>query len=61
MNFNDRLEKGTAAQAEIFGEHMKEAWKAGHINRWLAANCFGDFLPVQGLISRSSSPMQKEI
>lgn len=24
-------------QAEIFGEHMKEAWKAGHINRWLAA------------------------
>ena len=22
---------------------MKEAWKKGHINRWLAANCFGDF------------------
>ena len=35
----DRLEKGAAAQAEIFGEAMKEAWKAGHINRWLAANC----------------------
>lgn len=36
----DRLEKGADAQAQIFGEHMKEAWKAGHINRWLAANCF---------------------
>ena len=38
----DRLEKGIQAQADIFGEQMKEAWKAGHINRWLAANCFGD-------------------
>ena len=36
----DRLEKGVQVQAEIFGEHMKEAWKAGHINRWLAENCF---------------------
>lgn len=45
----DRLEKGAAAQAEIFGEHMKEAWKAGHINRWLAANCFGDFYTRTGL------------
>ena len=40
---NDRLEKGAEAQAKIFGEHMKEAWQKGHINRWLAANCFGDF------------------
>lgn len=39
----DRLEKGAQAQAEIFGEHMKGAWKAGHINRWLAENCFGDY------------------
>ena len=39
----DRLEKGAAAQAEIFGEHMLEAWKAGFINRALAANCFGDY------------------
>lgn len=45
----DRLEKGAAAQAEIFGEHMKEAWKAGHINRWLAANCFGDYYTRTGL------------
>lgn len=45
----DRLEKGAGAQAEIFGEHMKEAWKTGHINRWLAANCFGDYYTRGGL------------
>ena len=46
---DDRLEKGIKAQAEIFGEQMKEAWKAGHINRWLAANCFGDYYTRKGL------------
>ena len=46
---DDRLEKGAEAQATIFGEHMKEAWKKGHINRWLAANCFGDFYTRTGL------------
>lgn len=45
----ERLEKGAALQAEIFGEHMREAWKNGHINRWLAANCFGDFYTRGGL------------
>ena len=45
----NRLEKGVEAQAEIFGEHMKEAWKTGHINRWLAANCFGDYYTRTGL------------
>lgn len=45
----DRLEKGAEAQTEIFGAHMKEAWKAGHINRWLAANCFGDYYTRGGL------------
>ena len=45
----DRLEKGIQAQADIFGEQMKEAWKAGHINRWLAANCFGDYYTRTGL------------
>ncbi len=45
----DRLEKGAAAQAEIFGEQMREAWKSGHINRWLAANCFGDYYTRTGL------------
>lgn len=46
---DNRLEKGIEAQAAIFGEHMKEAWKAGHINHWLAANCFGDYYTRTGL------------
>ena len=46
---NDRLEKGVEAQTAIFGEHMKEAWKKGHINRWLAGNCFGDYYTRGGL------------
>lgn len=45
----DRLEKGIQAQVDIFGEHMNEAWKAGHINRWLATNCFGDYYTRNGL------------
>lgn len=45
----NRLQKGVQAQTEIFGEHMEEAWKAGHINRWLAANCFGDYYTRTGL------------
>lgn len=45
----DRLEKGVAAQVEIFGAHMNEAWKAGIINRWLGANCFGDYYTRTGL------------
>ncbi len=49
----NRLEKGAEAQAEIFGEHMREAWKKGHINRWLAANCFGDFYTRTGLDLRT--------
>lgn len=46
---DNRLEKGIEAQAEIFGEQMKEAWKVGHLNRWLAANCFGDYYTRKGL------------
>ena len=48
-NMNDRLEKGIAAQVKIFGEHMNEAWKAGTVNRYLAANCFGDYYTRTGL------------
>lgn len=44
-----RLEKGVQAQVEIFGGQMNEAWKTGHINRWLAANCFGDYYTRMGL------------
>ena len=45
----NRLEKGVAAQAAIFGDRMKEAWKQSHINRWLAGNCFGDYYTRGGL------------
>lgn len=48
-NSENRLEKGAQAQADIFGEQMKEAWKAGHMNRWFAANCFGDYYTREGL------------
>jgi 4-carboxymuconolactone decarboxylase len=44
-----RLEKGIQAQVDIFGEGMQEFWKGGHINRWLAANCFGDYYTRKGL------------
>jgi len=46
---DDRLEKGADAQVAIFGEAMKDFWKGGHINRWLAANCFGDYYTRTGL------------
>ena len=45
----DRLEKGIEAQVTIFGEGMKDAWKAGTINKWLADNCFGDYYTRKGL------------
>lgn len=45
----NRLEKGIQSQMDIFGEGMKEFWKGGHINRWLAANCFGDYYTRTGL------------
>lgn len=50
----DRVEKGNAAQVEIFGEGMKGFQNAGpeetrHINRWLAGNCFGDYYTRKGL------------
>lgn len=45
----NRLEKGAQTQADIFGPQMLEAWKTGHINRWLAANCFGDYYTRTGL------------
>ena len=46
---DNRLEKGIEAQVKIFGEGMREAWKSGHINRWLAENCFGDYYTRRGL------------
>lgn len=48
----DRLERGAALQAEFFGEQMRESWKKGTINRWLADNCFGDYYTRTGLTSQ---------
>lgn len=50
----NRREKGTQAQVEIFGDGMRDFWKSGpeekcHINLWLAANCFGDYYTRKGL------------
>lgn len=49
-----RLEKGAQAQVDIFGEGMRDFYKSGeeevkHINKWLAANCFGDYYTRGGL------------
>ena len=48
----DRVEKGNAAQVEIFGEGMKGFQNGGTINRWLAGNCFGDYYTRKGLTLR---------
>ena len=45
----NRLERGAQAQVDIFGDGMRDAWKNDHINRWLAANCFGDYYTRTGL------------
>lgn len=49
-----RLEAGNQVQVEIFGEGMRGFQNSGpeeirHINRWLAANCFGDYYTRGGL------------
>lgn len=54
INSENRREKGTQAQIDIFGEGMKDFYKSGpeeskHINYWLAANCFGDYYTREGL------------
>ena len=48
-SMENRLEKGAQTQVQIFGEGMKEAWKNGVINYWLADNCFGDYYTRTGL------------
>jgi len=45
----DRLLKGAEVQVQIFGEGMRTFWQGGHINRWLASNCFGDYYTRSGL------------
>lgn len=46
---DNRLERGADVQVAYFGEHMRENWKNGSIERWLAANCFGDYYTRNGL------------
>ena len=50
----NRLERGEQTQVDIFGEGMRGFSKSGpqesrHINRWLSANCFGDYYTRKGL------------
>ncbi|VBB04940.1 Hypothetical protein LUCI_0146 [Lucifera butyrica] len=50
----NRLEAGSQAQVDIFGENMREFYKSGpgesrHINYWLTDNCFGDYYTRKGL------------
>jgi 4-carboxymuconolactone decarboxylase len=45
----DRLDKGVEAQMAIFGKEMRDFWRNGTINRWLAAHCFGDHYTRGGL------------
>ena len=49
-----RLEAGSQAQVDIFGEGMRGFQDSGpeesrHINKWLADNCFGDYSTRKGL------------
>lgn len=45
----NRREMGTQAQVAIFGEGMTDFWQKSAMNRWLAANCFGDYYTRTGL------------
>lgn len=45
----NRREKGTAKQVELFGDGMKDFWQKSDINYMLAANCFGDYYTRTGL------------
>ncbi len=51
---DDRLGKGNQVQIDAFGEGMREIWtkcpeERAVVNRWLAANCFGDYYTRGGL------------
>ncbi|BBF41754.1 4-carboxymuconolactone decarboxylase [Lachnospiraceae bacterium KM106-2] len=45
----NRREKGTNAQIDLFGPQMADFWKASDMNRFLAGNCFGDYYTRGGL------------
>ncbi len=50
----NRFEKGLAVQKSIFGERIEQMYKLApanqrHIQHYLSANCFGDYLTRKGL------------
>lgn len=45
----NRREKGTQVQVDIFGSQMEDFWKQSDINYLLASNCFGDWYTRKGL------------
>ena len=51
-NLENRREKGTAKQVELFGSQMENFWKQSDINYMLAANCFGDYYTRKGLSNK---------
>lgn len=59
-NADDRFEKGLDKQVQLFGEGMRKQQSEApqprrNINRWLAANCFGDYYTRNGLNDGSVS------
>ncbi len=51
---DERLSAGNGVQIDAFGEGMRESWttcppERATVNRWLAANCFGDYYTRGGL------------
>ena len=48
----NRREKGTAKQVELFGDGMRDFWQKSDINYMLAANCFGDYYTRTGLSNK---------
>jgi 4-carboxymuconolactone decarboxylase len=53
-----RFEKGLALQKEIFGDRIDKMYEAApadqrHIQRFLSANCFGDYWTRSGLDTRT--------
>lgn len=51
-NLENRREKGTAKQVELFGSQMENFWRQSDINYMLAANCFGDYYTRKGLSNK---------
>ncbi len=57
-NSENRYEKGLALQKKIFGEMISKMYEASpknqlHIQKYLSANCFGDYLTRTGLNTKT--------